>query len=92
MHICMSPCIDNCMQRDMASRENIRLWCGGSSDRSLMVEPMKYVLFPPVLHDWYTKGHGMCYLVCGVMHIKYPLLLIGKNNPCIGGSGFPLQL
>ena len=25
--------------------------------------------------------------VCGMMHIKEPLLLIGKSNPC-GGSGF----
>ena len=33
----------------------------------------------------------MCYLVCGMMHIKEPLLLIGKSSPC-GGSGFPLSL
>ena len=24
----------------------------------------------------------MCYPVCGMMHIKEPLLLIGKNSPC----------
>ena len=33
----------------------------------------------------------MCYPVFGMMHIKEPLLLIGKNSPC-GGSGFPLSL
>ena len=33
----------------------------------------------------------MCYPVCGVMHIKEPLLLIGKSSPC-GASGFPLSL
>ena len=33
----------------------------------------------------------MCYPVCGMMHIKEPLLLIGKSSPC-GGSGFPLSL
>ena len=33
----------------------------------------------------------MCYLVCGMVHIKEPLLLIGKSSPC-GGSGFPLSL
>ena len=38
-----------------------------------------------------TKGRGMCYLVCGMMHIKELLLLIGKTSPC-GGSGFPLSL
>ena len=33
----------------------------------------------------------MYYPVCGMMHIKEPLLLIGKNSLC-GGSGFPLSL
>ena len=33
----------------------------------------------------------MGYPVCGVAHIKEPLLLIGKSSPC-GGSGFPLSL
>ena len=33
---------------------------------------------------------GMCYPVCGMMHIKEPLL-IGNSSPC-GGSGFPLSL
>ena len=32
----------------------------------------------------------MCYLVCGTMHIKEPLL-IGKGSPC-GGSGVSLSL
>ena len=47
--------------------------------------------FQPVLHDWCTKGCGMCYPVCGMVHIKGPLLLIGKSSPC-GGRGFPLSL
>ena len=38
-----------------------------------------------------NKGRGMCYPVCGMVHIKEPLLLIGKSSPC-GGSGFPLSL
>ena len=33
----------------------------------------------------------MCYPVCGMMHVKEPLLLIGKCNPC-GDGGFPLLL
>ena len=33
----------------------------------------------------------MSYPVCGMMHIKEPLLLIGKSSLC-GGSGFPLSL
>ena len=47
--------------------------------------------FQPVLHDWCNKGCGMYYPVCGMMHIKEPLLLIGKSSLC-GGSGFPLSL
>ena len=38
-----------------------------------------------------NKGRGMCYLVCGMIHIKEPLLLIGKSSIC-GGSGFPFSL
>ena len=39
-----------------------------------------------------TKAvRGMCYPVCGMVHIKEPLLLIGKSRLC-GGSGFPFSL
>ena len=34
----------------------------------------------------------MCYPVCGTLHIKKTLLLIGKSSPCSVGSGFPLSL
>ena len=47
--------------------------------------PMSYILLKPVLTT------GMCYPVCGVMHIKEPLLLIGKSS-LYGGSGFPISL
>ena len=63
----------------------------GSSDRSFMVDPLGCFSFQPVPHDWCNKGRGMCYLVCGMMHIKELLLLIGKCGLC-GGSGFPLSL
>ena len=56
-----------------------------------MVVPLSYFSFQPVLHDWFNKGRGMNYPVCGMMHIKEPLLLIGKSSLC-GGSGFPLSL
>ena len=52
---------------------------------------LKCFSFQPVLHDWCNKGRGMCYLVCGMVHIKEPLLLIGKSSLC-GGSGFPFSL
>ena len=54
------------------------------------VDPLSYFSFLPVLHDWCNKGRGMCYPVCGMMHIKEPLLLIGNSSPS-GGSGFPLS-
>ena len=54
-----------------------------------MVDPLSYFSFQPVLHDLCNKSHGMCYPVSGMMHIKEPLLLIGKNSPG-GGSEFPL--
>ena len=44
-----------------------------------------------LINDWCNKGRGMCYPVCGMMHIKEPLLLIGKSSPC-DGRGFPLSL
>ena len=53
--------------------------------------PLSYFSFQPVLHDWCNKGRGMCYPLCGMMHIKEPLLLIDKSSLC-GGSGFPFSL
>ena len=55
------------------------------------VNPLSYFSFQPVLHDWCNKGRGMCYPVCGMVHIKEPLLLIGKSSLC-GGRGFPFSL
>ena len=43
-----------------------------------MVDPLSYFSFQPVLHDWCNKGCGMCYPICGVVHIKEPLLLIER--------------
>ena len=71
--------------------KSVRSWCDGSSDRSFMEDPSRYFSFQPVLHDWCNKGRGMCYPVCRIVHIKEPMLLIGKCSPC-GGSGFPLSL
>ena len=63
-------------------------------ERSLMVRwifgSILHGVDQPVLHDWCNKGHGMCYPVCGMVHIKEPLLLIDKSSLC-GGSGFPFS-
>ena len=79
-------------ERDVASwyeRSLMVRWVVGSILHG--VDPLSYFSFQPVLHDWYNKGRGMCYPVCGMMHIKEPLLLIDKSSLC-GGSGFPLSL
>ena len=55
------------------------------------VDSLSYFTFQPVLHDWFNKGRGMGYPVCGMVHIKEPLLLIDKSSLC-GGSGFPFSL
>ena len=55
---------------------NSMVECDGSLDQSLMVDPVSYLLFQPVLHDWYNKGCGVCCPVYGMDHIKEPLQLI----------------
>ena len=57
-----------------------------------MVDPLNYFSFQPVIHDWCNKGHGIHYSVCVTVHIKDPLLLIGKSSPHSSGSGFPLAI
>ena len=52
------------------------------------VDPLSYFSFQPVFHDYCSS---MYYPVCGMVHIKEPLLLIGKSSPC-GGSGFSPSL
>ena len=55
------------------------------------VDPLSYFSFQPLFHDWCNKGRGMCYSVCGMVHIKEPLLLIDKSSLC-DGSGFPIRM
>ena len=55
------------------------------------VDPLSYFSFQPVFHDWCNKGCGMYYPVCGMVHVKEPLLLIDKSS-LYGSSGFPFSL
>ena len=75
--------------------------CSSVIERSLMVwwvvgsilhgvDPLSYFSFQPMLHDWSNKGCGRCYPVCGMVHIKEPLLLIRKSGP--RSSRFPFSL
>ena len=70
------------------------LWqcgCYEFSPNQVLHDLLSLCSLQPVLHDWCNKGHGMCYPVWGMVHIKEPLLLIGKSSLC-GGSGFPFSL
>ena len=49
--------------------------------------PLSYFSFQPVLHDWCNKGRGMCYPVCGMVHIKEPLLLL-ERVVYVAAAGF----
>ena len=69
-----SVCVCVCVERDEA--KSVRFWYDALSDRYLMVDPLSYFSFQPVLHDWCNKDRSMWYPVCGMMHIKEPLLLI----------------
>ena len=60
--------------------KSIRSWCDVLSDQSFMVDPLGYF-----------SVYQRPYYVCGMMHIKEPLLLIEKSS-LYGGSGFPLSL
>ena len=53
--------------------------------------PIELFLVPACAPRLVYKGCGMCYPVCGMVHIKEPLLLIGKSILC-GSSRFPLSL
>ena len=55
--------------------------------KTVVVVEFIHTSFQPVLYD---LGCGMCYPVCGMVHIKEPWLLIRKSSPC-GGIGFPLH-
>ena len=43
-----------------------------------MVDPFSSILFQPVLHNRCNKDRCIYYLACGMVHIKYPLLLIER--------------
>ena len=45
--------------------------CDGSSDRSLIVDPLNYISFQPVFHEC-NKGVVFAILPLGLIHIKIP--------------------
>ena len=63
-------------------------WVIGSTLHGEPIELFHVIASAPRLA---YKGCGMCYPICGMIHIKEPLLLIRKSSPC-DGSRFPLSL
>ena len=56
---------------------------------NVMVDSLCYFSFQPVLHGWCSKGCCMYYHVCGMVHIKDPLLLIGNRvDHVVAAVGF----
>ena len=85
-----------CYRETLWNRPSVN-WILLKTEHLLMVRwivgliPLTYFSFQPVLHDWCTKCPGMCYPVCGMVHIKEPMLLIDKSSLC-DGSRFPFSL
>ena len=50
---------------------------------SLKLDPLNYFSFQPMSN----KGHGMCYLVCGMMHIK-KTFSANKRVAHVAAAGF----
>ena len=48
-------------------------------------EPLEHFLLPASAPQLVYKGIGMYCPVCGMIHIKNPLLLIKKSSLCSGG-------
>ena len=60
----------------------------GGVSSLLAVSSRSYFSFQPVPYDWCNKGRGMCYPVCGMVHIKEPLQLIEKSVDHLAAAGF----
>ena len=50
-----------------------------------IINTTAFITLTPVVCN---KGRGMCYPVCAMVHIKDPLLLIGKSNHLVAAAGF----
>ena len=85
-----------CLHSTVSIFTLVRAFAHGAMGRSIdpswggPIEVYLVICINPPIY-WCNKGCGMCNPVCGMVHIKEPLLLIKKSSPC-GGSGYPLSL
>ena len=68
-----------------------RARCSSVVEHLLMVRWVFGFSFQIVHHNCYNEDCGMCYPVCGMVHIKESLLLIRNGSPCGCRFGFPLS-
>ena len=80
------------LERDVALLKECSLMVQWFVRAILHARPIKLFLVPTSAPQLVNKSCGICYPVCGMMHIKEPLLLIGKSSPCSADSRFPLLL
>ena len=62
----------------------VRAFAHSAMDRRIdpsLCGPIELFLVPASVPRWRNKGRATCYIVCGMVHIKEPLGLIGKSNP-----------
>ena len=96
MHVYICSIVTCLSGRDVAQaveHSAIKVWIlvqGGLILHGVCICSLGYFPLKPLVHNWSTKGCGMCCPVCGEVHIKDPLLLIGKSSLC-GNRGFPLK-
>ena len=57
-----------------------------------MMDRLSNFSFQPMLNDRYNKGRGVCYPVCGMVHVKNPLLLIGSRSCVVVSADFLSKL
>ena len=63
----------------LCSSGSVSIYCtDGSSDRSLIVDPLSYFVFQPLINIC-IRGHGMCYHACGNDEYKRTLAANKKN-------------
>ena len=56
------------------------------------MDTLSDISFRPVLYKWCNKECGKYSPVCGMVHIKDPLMLLSKGNPGSGSSMSSLTL
>ena len=54
----------------------------------ILVRLLVLLFSPPVHHDWFIKGSGMCYYVYVILQIKDPLSLFVKSRALCPSDGF----